>query len=302
VVLSYSRATGVRRSSSHPVVESYWLQHESVLVWGLALAAFALFALWETLVPRRALAAPTGRRWLNHAILSILTSRGVFLIFRVGAVMVAYSVAGSRYGLLNREFLPAWSRYALAILLVDLSHYAHHYLYHAVPILWRVHQVHHSDPDYDWSTGLRFHPLEALLSQGGDLLVIALLAPPALAVLALEALEGALTLFQHANVVLPVWIESPLRRFLITPDMHRIHHSDAIAEQNTNYGVTFPWWDRLFGTYLQEPASGHDKMGVGLPEIPADQASSLVGMLAMPFRSQNPGEPAAVSPQPSVSS
>jgi sterol desaturase/sphingolipid hydroxylase (fatty acid hydroxylase superfamily) len=255
-------------------VESYWLQHEGSLVWGLLLVAFAAFALWETFLPRRVLAAPTGRRWLNHAILSMLTNRGVFLTFRVGAVMVAYSVAGSHYGLLNREFLPVWLRYALAILLVDLSRYAHHYLYHAVPLLWRVHRVHHSDPDYDWSRGLRFHPLEVLLSQGSDLLAIALLAPPVLAVLALEALEAALNLFQHANVALPAWIESPLRLFLITPDMHRIHHSDAIAEQNTNYGITFPWWDRLFGTYLQEPAADRRRWGSACRKFPPNRLSA----------------------------
>jgi sterol desaturase/sphingolipid hydroxylase (fatty acid hydroxylase superfamily) len=221
----------------------------------------------------------------------MLTNRGIFLILRVGALVVAYSVAHSPYGLLNRESLPVWLRYALAILLVDLSRYAHHYLYHAVPILWRVHQVHHSDPDYDWSTGLRFHPLEGLLSQACDLLVIALLAPPVLAVLTLDVLEAALNLFQHANIALPQWIGSPLRLFLITPDMHRIHHSGDIADQNTNYGITFPWWDRLFGTYRQDPALGHDRMGVGMPEIPIEQACSLVGMLVMPFRRRNPSQP-----------
>lgn len=282
-------------------MESFWVQHEGAAAWSAALSAFVAFALWESYVPRRALAAPAGRRWLNHAALSLLTNRSAVWLFRAGGVMVAYSVAGSRYGLLNRPILPIWLRYALAVLLLDLVRYGHHYLYHRTPLLWRIHQVHHSDPDYDWSTGLRFHPLEACVSQGLDLLAIALLAPPPLAIVGIDVAEGALNIFQHANIRLPARIGDALRYVLITPDTHRIHHSDDIAEQNTNFGAIFPWWDRAFGTYRREPAAGHERMGLGLRELPQPDGSSLLGMLAMPFRGLAPRDAGARPPARAVS-
>ena len=265
----------------------YWIQHEAILAWVLLLSAFVIVALWETYFPRRVAVAPAGRRWLNHAILQFFTGRGVFWVFRASGVMIAYSVADSPLGLLNREFIPLWARYVAAVLLLDLSRYGQHCLYHAVAFLWRIHQVHHSDPDYDWSTGLRFHPVETLLRQGSDLAIIALLAPPPLAILALDSAEVGLNLFSHANASLPPWLDTAARWFLITPDMHRIHHSDDVAEQNKNFGITLPWWDRLFGTYLANPALGHEKMGVGLREVSERDSSSLLGILAMPFRDAN---------------
>jgi sterol desaturase/sphingolipid hydroxylase (fatty acid hydroxylase superfamily) len=168
--------------------------------------------------------------------------------------------------------------------LLDLLRYGQHYVYHAVPVLWRIHQVHHADPDYDWSTSLRFHPGEVLLTQGIYLAVIAVLAPPAMAVLCLEFADVVENIFVHANVAVPGWIDNRLRRWLVTPDMHRIHHSDEFSEQNSNFGVVFPWWDRLFRTYRQEPAGGHVNMRVGLHEVDVRQGVSLIGMLALPFR------------------
>ena len=208
--------------------------------------------------------------------------------------MVAFAASGSHFGLLNREIIPYWVRFVMAVPLLDLARYGQHYLYHAVPVLWRVHQVHHSDPDYDWSTSLRFHPLEVLLTQGSQLAVIALLAPPPPAVLCLEVFQVVENIFVHANISIPAWIDGRLRGWLITPDMHRIHHSDDFSDQNTNFGVAFPWWDRLFGTYRQEPASGHEYMGVGLREVDVKQGVSLIAILAQPFRS--PATTAVVSP------
>ena len=263
-------------------MESFLLLHESILHRGLLLLAFVIFALWETFRPRRTLSGSTGRRWAHHAILSVAGSFSIIWIYRVSGLVVASSVAGSEYGLLNREILPFGVRFVLSVLLLDLFRYGQHYMYHALSVLWRIHRVHHSDSDYDWSTGLRFHPGEVLLTQGSYLAVIALVAPPVLAVLLLELTDVVVSIFVHANVVLPLWLDSRLRWFLITPDMHRIHHSAEITEQNSNFGVVFPWWDRLFGTYLQEPAAGHDKMGIGLREFPDNLG--LVGMLAQPFR------------------
>jgi sterol desaturase/sphingolipid hydroxylase (fatty acid hydroxylase superfamily) len=273
-------------------------QHEGSLKWALLLLAFVVFALWETYHPRRVLIASTARRWSSHAILSFICNTSAVWIFRASAVAVAAAVGTSRYGLLNREAIPYWVRCVIAVLLIDLLRYGQHYLYHAVPILWRIHKVHHADPDYDWSTSLRFHPGEILLTQGTYLAVIALLAPPALAVLCLELTDVVVNIFAHANVAVPGWIDAGLRRWLITPDMHRIHHSEEFLEQNTNFGVVFPWWDRLFGTYRQEPAGGHENMGVGLREVDVKQGVSLIGMLALPFRSASKITPAACAPTP----
>jgi sterol desaturase/sphingolipid hydroxylase (fatty acid hydroxylase superfamily) len=276
----------------------WFFQHEGTFKWALPLLAFVIFALWETYCPRRVLVASTARRWGGHAILSFLGYTSSVWIYRAGAVVVASAAGASRYGLLNREAIPYWFRCIIAVLLFDLLRYGQHYLYHAVPVLWRIHQVHHSDPDYDWSTSLRFHPGEVLLTQGIYLAMIALLAPPALAVLCLELADVVENIFVHANVTVPHWIDAGLRRWLVTPDMHRIHHSVEYTEQNANFGVVFPWWDRLFGTYRQEPAAGHDNLGVGLREIDVRQGVSLIGMLVQPFRSASKITPPACAPAP----
>jgi sterol desaturase/sphingolipid hydroxylase (fatty acid hydroxylase superfamily) len=265
-------------------VATLFLPQEGSLRSGFLLLAFVTFALWETFRPRRALAIPAPRRWANHALLWFLSTAAGGWIYRASAVLVAAAAVSSPYGLLNRQGFPFWARCAIAVLLIDLLRYGQHYLYHRVFFLWRIHQVHHGDPDYDWSTGLRFHPAEALLSHGIYLAAIAVIAPPPEAVLGLELAEIALNLFVHANISLPRPVETLLRHVLITPDMHRIHHSDVVAEQNTNFGVVFPWWDRLFGTYIPEPAAGQDKMAFGLRPAEPGRDHGLLAMLVMPFK------------------
>ncbi len=264
--------------------EAYWLQHEGSLKGGLLLAAFVICAVWETFRPRRFLAAPTGRRWLHNAILAFAFNSPLALLLRLNAVMVALAVSNTRHGLLNHQVVPLWLRFLLTILLLDIFKYAQHRLYHAVPALWRIHQVHHSDPDFDWSTSLLFHPGELLLTEGSYLALIAVLAPPPLAVLGIELAVVVQNTFVHANVDIPRWLDARLRAFLITPDMHRIHHSDAFAEQNTNFGTVFPWWDRFFATYVHDPAAGHQKMRIGLRELSGARSLSVLSMLALPFR------------------
>lgn len=258
-------------------------------------------SLWETFRPRRALIASAGRRWTRHAILSFVINSPLTWIYPVSAVVVAASVQNSPYGLLNRAGVPAVARYLAAILLLDLVRYGQHRLYHSVPILWRIHQVHHADPDCDWSTSLLFHPFEVALTQVSYLALVALLVPPPLAVLGLELVSIVQTIFEHANVALPEPLDAALRRFLITPDVHRIHHSDRIAEQNKNFGTVFPWWDWCFQTYLSEPAAGQSQMRFGLPEF--DQRGLTVLMLlALPFLKPLPAamaeRPAIPSPDP----
>jgi sterol desaturase/sphingolipid hydroxylase (fatty acid hydroxylase superfamily) len=277
-------------------VESFY-QHEGTLKWALLLLAFVIFALWETYYPRRILRASTAHRWSSHALLSFFYNASAAWIYRASAVVVAAGVATSHYGLLNHATIPFGVRCVAAVLLLDLYRYGQHYAYHAVPFLWRIHQVHHADPDYDWSTSLRLHPMEILLNQGVYLAVVAFLAPPAAAVLCLELVDVAQNTFVHANVAVPRWIDARLRRLLITPDLHRIHHSDEISDQNTNFGTVFPWWDRLFRTYRQEAALA-DKMGIGLREVGIKDGASLVSMLAMPFRGVPKITPIVCEPTP----
>jgi len=272
--------------------ESYWFSHAGSAKSWLLLSAFAIIALWETFQPRKEPATPTGRRWANNAAVNFLLLAPLAVWLRLSGVVTALAVAHSRYGVLNHALIPFWMQCVAAVLLLDLLRYGQHYLYHALPPLWRVHQVHHSDPDFDWSTGFLFHPGEFLLSQAVYLGVIALLAPPAIAVLGLEVLLVAQNIFVHANVRLPLRIDRVLRRAIVTPDMHRVHHSGEFAEQNVNFGDVFPWWDFLFGTYLAQPAAGHECMEIGLPELGLKRGLNVGEILLLPFRTYSTSSPA----------
>lgn len=263
---------------------SFWIDHSNGVKAGLLLAAFFIFAVWETFQPRKDLTTPTGRRWANNVAINLLFTTPFAVLIRLSGVVVALAVAGSPFGLLNRPALPLWIRCLAAVLALDLLRYGQHYLYHAIAPLWRIHQVHHADPDFDWSTSFLFHPAEFLLSQCTYLLAIAILAPPAIAVLALEVIVIGQNIFVHANVGLPLWIDRALRRVIVTPDMHRVHHSDEFAEQNANFGDVFPWWDRIFGTYVAQPAAGHESMGIGLRELSLGKGLNVWQMLRLPLR------------------
>jgi sterol desaturase/sphingolipid hydroxylase (fatty acid hydroxylase superfamily) len=234
--------------------------------------------------PWRKISAQFVRRWRNHALLLAFSSAAAMLVYRGGAVMTALAMRHNPWGLLNHAWLPLWTRYLLAIGLLDLVRYGLHRSYHSVSVLWRFHQVHHSDTDYDLSTGLRSHPIEGLVGQGGYLLAIAALAAPPGAVLAAELLSLFQTFFSHANAALPEWIEKTLRLVFITPEMHRVHHSQEVPEQNSNLGDVFPWWDRLLGTYVASPAAGLDAMRIGMKGVSPDASARLAFMLMQPFR------------------
>jgi sterol desaturase/sphingolipid hydroxylase (fatty acid hydroxylase superfamily) len=256
----------------------------SAAYWTLFAVLFLAFAVWESFRPKRPLSFSTERRWGRHALLLAVSGAAQTAIFRVPPVVLAAAVASSRFGILNRPWLPFTLRCVIAVLALDLTHYGTHRILHSVPCLWRVHEVHHSDPDYDVSTAARFHPLEVVAVQGVYLGVVALLAPPPAAVFAAELLTVALNLFAHANVSVPPGTEKLLRRVIITPGLHRIHHSEVVAEQSHNLGQTFPWWDRLFGTYLAQPAAGEEGIVTGITGLRNDQSLGFGFMLAEPFR------------------
>jgi sterol desaturase/sphingolipid hydroxylase (fatty acid hydroxylase superfamily) len=263
-----------------------WGQVESNTYWLMFLASFVVVATWESLRPKRNLTSAVKRRWSRHGIILFAATVLSVALYRVSPVLVAVAMVNSRFGLLSKPWLPSPVRFIFAILLLDLVRYAVHWSYHVVPFLWRVHHVHHSDPDLDVSTGARAHPIEVILTQGANLATVAILAAPPAAVLTTELLSCAESFFSHANASLPGWLERPLLWMFVTPDMHRIHHSQEFQEQSKNLGDVFPWWDRLFRTYLEAPAAGQDRMLVGLKGFQSDESLDVSFMLLQPFRIQ----------------
>ncbi len=261
-----------------------WTGIQANLYWILFSAGLVAVALWEVLRPWRVVSEQLTRRWRNHALLVAIAAGISALAYRASIVAVAVAVADSNFGLLNRPWLPLTVRWVFGFVLLDLLRYGLHRAFHSVPLLWRVHQVHHSDPDVDLATGLRNHPLEAIAGQGVFCLAVALLAPPVSAVLAMELVAILQAFFSHANANLPVWMERLVGKVVITPRMHRVHHSEEMREQNANLGEVFPWWDRMFGTYLERPAAGFNQMRFGLEGSQNPASSGLLFMLAQPFR------------------
>jgi sterol desaturase/sphingolipid hydroxylase (fatty acid hydroxylase superfamily) len=271
-----------------------WAHIEARTFWLVMAASFLVIAVWESLRPQRELSIPGERRWSRHGLLLILSSVTSVAIYRIGPVVVAASLVHSGFGLFHQIALPYPVRFILTILLLDFVRYAVHWAEHHVPILWRMHQVHHSDPDFDLSTGARVHPLETVLMQGVTLAVVALLAPPVAAVLAVELLTCFQVFFAHANVSMPVGLEKYLRRVVVTPQMHRVHHSEDAKEQGRNLSDIFPWWDHLFRTYLPAAATGGLGL-VGMKGFQNNGSLDLWFMLSQPFRRQVSEESSARS-------
>jgi sterol desaturase/sphingolipid hydroxylase (fatty acid hydroxylase superfamily) len=206
----------------------------------------------------------------------------VRILFPVTAVGLALLAKG--WGLFAVLGLSGWAAVVLGVILLDLAIYLQHVLFHAVPVLWRLHRMHHADLEFDVTTGSRFHPIEILLSMGIKLGVVAALGIPAVAVLLFEVLLNATAMFNHGNVRLPARIDHILRWFIVTPDMHRVHHSIRVSETNSNFGFNLPWWDRLFGTYRDQPAAGHEGMTIGITQFRDPIELRLDRMLLQPFR------------------
>ena len=241
------------------------LSFEPAIRLGAFVAAFALLAAGEALLPRRARAVGRRGRWPTNLALVVLNTLVVRLALPVTAVGMAVVAEQRGWGLLHAVgAIPAALAVVIAVLLLDLAIYMQHVLFHAVPSLWRVHRVHHADLDVDVTTGIRFHPVEIALSMGLKLASISALGAFPLAVLLFETLLNAGSLFNHANLRLPTGCDRVVRFLIVTPDMHRVHHSAWGVEANTNFGFTFPWWDRLCGTYRAQPSAGHQAMTVGL--------------------------------------
>lgn len=253
------------------------------------LAVFAAMASWETRAPRRDPGLARGLRWPANLGLLLIDGLLVRLLIPTAAVGVALLGEARGWGLLNHLDLPGWLAFVLALLLLDLAIYLQHVLFHAVPAFWRLHRVHHSDLEFDLTTALRFHPVEILLSMGIKMGVVAAVGAPALAVVLFEVLLNGMAMFNHGNVYLPWEWDRRLRRVVVTPDMHRVHHSVHPVETNSNFGFNLSVWDRLFGTYRDQPVDGHTGMTIGLDAYRDPRQLGLVGLLLQPFRGPAPG-------------
>lgn len=244
---------------------------------------FVLMAIAEFIRPRRHQAIGRAWRWPNNLGVVVLDTLLVRILFPTTAVGLALVVEARGLGLLNVIALPAAVAVVISVVVLDLAIYLQHVLFHAVPALWRVHRMHHADLEFDVSTGLRFHPIEILLSMVIKLAVVAALGAPALAVLVFEVLLSATSMFNHGNVRISSAVDRVLRWLVVTPDMHRVHHSILSRETNSNFGFNLPWWDRLFGTYRAQPAAGHDAMTIGIEQFRDPRELGLDRMLLQPF-------------------
>jgi len=247
---------------------------------------FVVMAIWELAVPRRKRAVGRGWLWPNNLGVVAVDTLLVRFLFPTTAVGLALVAEARGLGLFNAIAFPTWLAVAAGVVILDLVIYLQHVLFHAVPALWRLHRMHHADLDIDVSTGLRFHPIEILLSMAIKLAVIAALGTPAVAVLIFEVLLNATSMFNHSNVRIPAAIDTVLRWLLVTPDMHRVHHSILARETNSNFGFNLPWWDRLFGTYRAQPSAGHEAMTIGIEQFREPRELGLDRMLLQPFRGE----------------
>ena len=258
--------------------------NEATIRLGAFIAVFTAMALWEAAAPRRPRSYSRLARWPSNLAIVTLNTALLRILLPATAVSVALLGAQRGWGLLNNLSLPRWSTVVVSVVLLDLAIYLQHVMFHAVPALWRLHRMHHADLDIDVTTGARFHPIEIILSMLIKFGVVAAVGASAVGVLIFEVLLNGTSMFNHGNVRIPVGLDCRLRWFVVTPDMHRVHHSLVVGETNSNFGFNLPWWDRLLGTYREQPAAGHQGMTIGIEQFRDGRELWLDRMLLQPFR------------------
>lgn len=256
---------------------------EPIIRLSIFVVVFALFAIFEAFFPMRKRTYSRANRWPSNIGISALNQVVVRMVVPTTAMALAVHSAETGTGLLSYVVVPTWLEIVIAVLILDLALYLQHIMFHAVPLFWRLHRMHHADIDFDVTTGIRFHPMSIVVSAFIKLGVVMLLGPPVVAVLVFEVLLNATSLFNHSNLRIPAAWDRIIRNLVVTPDMHRVHHSIRSSETNSNFGFNFPWWDKLFGTYKAQPKDGHIKMTVGLDKFREDGQFRLDRMLVQPF-------------------
>lgn len=251
---------------------------------GVFLFCLALLMLMEVISPRRKLHYAKSKRWTTNFAISLTNALVVGVLLPIVGVSAALLAQNNDWGLFNLITVSAWISIPLYLLLFDLTIYFQHRIFHAVTPLWKLHRMHHTDPDYDVSTGIRFHPLSIVISSLVKLALIFILGPLAIAVLMADVLLNATSMFNHSNWKLPERVDRVLRLFVVTPDVHRVHHSTNHSEHNHNFGFNFPWWDRIFGTYQAQPSMGHAQMEIGIESFQDSQSTKFLPLLKQPFK------------------
>jgi len=259
------------------------MPEEQIIRLAFFLGVLAVVAAWEVIAPRRALTDSKGRRWFANLSLVVIDTTVIRFLLPVLPVGMALLCRERGWGVLNILMLPDWMEIVLAVVAFDFVIYLQHALFHFLPTLWRLHRMHHTDLDIDVTTGNRFHPLEIVISAGIKLAAVALIGPSALAVVVFEVLLNATSQFNHGNIRIPEALDRWLRLVVVTPDMHRVHHSILSRETNSNFGFNLPWWDRLCGTYRAQPEAGHGGMTIGLKEFRDPKRLALFRLLIQPF-------------------
>lgn len=252
---------------------------------GCFLGVLLLMWLWEWRRPKRSNKIKRSQRWRSNLSLVVVNTLSLRILIPAGAVGAALWSTENNFGLLQWTDWPGWVIGIIGLIILDVAIYWQHRLFHTIPLLWRIHRVHHADPEFDTTTGLRFHPLEILLSMGIKIGVVLAFGIPLWAVITFEVVLNATSLFTHGNVALPRWLEAPFRALIVTQEMHRIHHSQRKEETNSNYCFNLSVWDRLFRSYTRESKDGSDGIRIGLKQYQdVTETTGLKGMLAIPFR------------------
>ena len=260
------------------------LQHEVQIRLSVFFGILLTMIIWEFMAPRLTLTLPRSQRWPANLGIVVLNTVLVRLIFPMAPVGIAVLAASNGWGLFNVIDAPQVVAVITCVLILDFAIYAQHVTFHKVPVLWRLHRMHHADTGYDVTTGARFHPIEIVMSIVIKMAVIITIGAAPVAVIIFEVLLNGTAMFNHGNVRVARPIDRMLRLLIVTPDMHRVHHSSVRTETDSNYGFNLPWWDRLFGTYTAQPAAGHDAMQIGLPILRDPVEQRLDKMLVQPFR------------------
>jgi len=255
----------------------------SVIRLAFFIGIFVVIALVELVAPRRPLTTSKASRWFANIGIVVINTVLLRIIFPATAVGVSLWVQRQGWGVLTNADLPYWLKVALSVVLLDFVIYLQHVMFHAVPTLWRIHMMHHADMDYDVTTGTRFHPIEIIISMMIKIAAIMLLGAPAVGVIIFEILLNGTAMFNHGNFFIPLGIDRMLRLVVVTPDMHRVHHSVFPSEANSNFGFNLPWWDRVMGTYRAQPSRGHEGMTIGLNQFRDPARLTLPWLLALPF-------------------
>nr|WP_250158254.1 sterol desaturase family protein [Vibrio alginolyticus] len=259
-------------------------QEPSWLRLGFFLGVLLLCAIWENKLPRRTLTASRRFRWVNNLSLVAFNSLVIALIMPIAAFQAAVIAQEQQWGLLNILSFPAWLNIFLTVILLDFVIYAQHVVFHHVKPLWKIHRMHHADLDIDVTTGARFHPFEIIISMGVKIAAVFILGVSPIGIVVFEIVLNASAMFNHSNAKLALSIDQKLRNVIVTPDMHRVHHSVIVKETHSNFGFFLSVWDRFFGTYRAQPKLGHDDVVIGVPEIRDEEEQRLDKLLTQPFR------------------